>query len=74
MFLIWKSGDGRYCMRVHHAKAALLLDLVDEAWAKDTLPDDRTAPPHVRLLLPAPYALFCSCLEGNHHTSAFTQS
>ncbi|ELR19130.1 uncharacterized protein ACA1_335930 [Acanthamoeba castellanii str. Neff] len=27
-------------MRVHHAKAALLLDLVDEAWAKDTLPDD----------------------------------
>lgn len=34
------SADGRYCMRVHHAKAALLLDLVDEAWAKDTLPDD----------------------------------
>ncbi len=68
MFLIWKSGDGRYCMRVHHAKAALLLDLVDEAWAKDTLPDDRTAPHHVGLPL-------CSVLFlKSTTTSAFTQS
>jgi len=27
-------------MRVHHAKGALLLDLLDQAWVNSVLPDD----------------------------------
>jgi hypothetical protein len=61
LYLFGKSADGRYCMRVHHAKAALLLDLVDEAWAKDTLPDDRTVPHHVAFCFLPPSVLFSFC-------------
>ena len=45
-----QSTDGRYCVRVHHRKTALLVDLVDAEWARDILPDVRT--PDLQPLLP----------------------